>query len=366
MHVKYTGLWNWKKKILFDDDMLKFYQSEFEDINIHDDYHFFFLDRKQFQWFFKHNILNYVSFQKLDRTYQNSQELQTYYDVLFEFIQKNQITHVVIMHTWQYRHPDFLKKLKNIWVVLALWTADDDSNTIKYCSLPYTKYYDYHFHVWVMFDAKKTIADILKEHGSKNPLWVPLWAMQIHINNNIDFEHRDIEVCYIGNVNPLKLFRLSKLKRHFGDRFKLYGAQGNGDWKSIKWIFYKIVNRLFSIWYVQKLSDEELTQVYARTKIWFNMHLVSYKWPSNMRLYELPMNWVMQLCDNEKWLHKTFVVGKEIIAYKNISDAIQKIEYYLKHDKERIEIAKAWYTRAKWKYTCENNFRKVLSTIFEN
>jgi len=58
--------------------------------------------------------------------------------------------------------------------------------------------------------------------------------MQIHINNNIDFEHRDIEVCYIGNVNPLKLFRLSKLKRHFGDRFKLYGAQGNGDWKSIK------------------------------------------------------------------------------------------------------------------------------------
>lgn len=94
--------------------MLKFYTTEFENINKDNGYHFFFLDRKQFQGFFKHNILNYVSFGKLDMTYKKSPELQKYYDELFEFIQKNQITHIVIMHTGQYRHPEFLKRLQDI------------------------------------------------------------------------------------------------------------------------------------------------------------------------------------------------------------------------------------------------------------
>ncbi len=364
MKVHYTESGNGKKKVLFDDDMLRLYQPEFHHINIHDEYRFFFLGRKQFQWFFRHSLLNYVSFQTLDVTYKTSKALQSYYDALFQLIQENRITHVVIMHTGQYRHPAFISRLQNIWVVVSLRTADDDSNTINYCSLPYTKYYDYHFHAGVMFDATKTIADVFKEHWSKHPIRIPLWAMKIHTNDVVDFDHRDIEICYIGNVNPLKIFRLSTLKRHFGDRFKLYGAQWNWDRKSLKWIFYKVINKLFSIGYVQELTDEQLKKVYARTKIWFNMHLIPYKWPSNMRLYELPINWVMQLCDNEIWLQRIFKVGKEVIAYKNMRDAIQKIEYYLKHDQERLAIAKAGYDKTTWNYTCENNFRKVLSTIF--
>ena len=59
----------------------------------------------------------------------------------------------------------FLQLLKKEGITIALSTADDDTRAIQYCSFPYTKYYDYHFHVGVMYDKEgKTIADVLKEH----------------------------------------------------------------------------------------------------------------------------------------------------------------------------------------------------------
>ncbi|MFA6256015.1 MAG: glycosyltransferase [Candidatus Absconditabacterales bacterium] len=217
-----------------------------------------------------------------------------------------------------------------------------------------------------MYDKKgTTIADKLKEWGG-NPVWIPLGARADHINTNIDFDNRDIEVCYIGNINPRKLFRLSKLKRHFGARLKLYGGQGNGDWKSLKGIFYKIVNKLFGLGYIEPISEDKLKEIYGRTKIGFNMHLVSWKGPSNSRMYELPINGVMQLCDNKLGLNRVFEVGKEVVAYENIHNAIQKIEYYLQNDEERIKVAKAGYERAIKYYTYDLVWKRILSVMSQD
>ena len=265
---------------------------------------------------------------------------------------------MTILASW---FPSKLKKLKTI---ISLFTMDDDYSTINYCSLPYTKYYDYHFHVWVMFDKQgKTIADKLKEYGG-NPIWIPYWYFADHLNSNIDFYNRDIDICYIWNINPPKLIRLSKLKRHFWDKLKLFWQQWNWDRISLKWIFYKITNKIFRLWYIEPVSDEKLKEIYKRTKIWFNLHLCPRKWPSNLRLYELPANWVMEICDNDLWMRKIFNVGKEIITYKNISEAITKIEYYLQHEEERIQIAKQWYKKTINNYSFENNLKNMFDIIF--
>lgn len=361
MDLQYTTFWNWKIKIFIDVNLLERYQKDLDIIVKDDRYTFYFLERSRITSLFKHDIFNNISFRKLNRTYKRSKILKDHYRQIVDFCKKENIKIAVFTSTGQYRHPDFLKQLKNLGMTITLTTADDDTSRINYCSLPYTKYYDYHFHVGVMYDKHwTTIADVLKKHGG-NPLWLPLWARSNHINDAFSYTDRDIEVCYIGNVNPPKLWRLSRLKHHFGDRFKLYGAQWNGDRKSLKGIFYKITNKVFWLWYVQKLTDTELLDVYRRTKIGFNMHLVPRKWPSNSRLYELPLNGVMQLCDNKLWLPKVFEIDKEIIYYSSISDAINKIEYYLAHEDERIAIAKAWYERAKDNY----EYFYSLSAIFK-
>jgi len=365
MKIKYTTFWNGDKKILFDIEMLSYYKIEFENINKNNDYTFYFLKRNQFVWLFQHDILNRVSYSKLDKFYKESQILKKYYNNLINLCKVEKISHIVFTSTWQYWHPDFLNELKNNKIIISLSTADDDTNQINYCSRPYTKYYDYHFHVWVMYDKRwTTIADKLKQWWW-NPIWIPLWARAKHINKNVNFENRDIEVTYIWNVNPPKIFRLSKLKKHFWDRLKLYWWQWNWDWKSLKWIFYKLTNIIFWLWYIEAISDEKLKEIYRKSKIGFNMHLVDYKWPSNSRMYELPANWVMQICDNELGLKNIFKNWKEIVAYKNIDDAIEKIEYYLKNKDERIKIAKAWYDKAINNYKVEQSFKKILNLIFK-
>lgn len=360
MDFTFSTFGNWGKKVLFDVEMLEYYEEEFNFINRLNEYTFYFLHRNDFISLFKHNILNRVTHWELDKTYKTSVTLKEYYSHLLDFCRGHSIDVIFFTSTWQYWHPEFLQKLKDLGIVLALSTADDDTDTINYCSLPYTRYYDYHFHVGVMFDANTTIAQKLREYGSKCPIWVPLWARAGHINENVSFMSRDIELCYIGNMNPQKFLRISKLKRHFKDRLKLYGSQWNGDWKTLKWIFYKICNKIFQLWYIEKISDSQLLNIYKRTKIGFNLHLVPIKWPSNSRMYELPCNGVMQLCDNQIWLAKIFDLWKEVVWYKNINDAIQKIEYYLSHESERIEIAKSGYKKAINNYRYRDSLETML------
>lgn len=365
MEIKYIQIWDWKKTICLSDSWsLDWYKKDFELFTKkHKEYRFLFLDHGQYSRFFKESIFWHISSKNLDKTFKKSSLLKEYYSSLKTFLKDRWIKNFLVVSTWQYWHPDFLKSIKDLWVKLDIYTVDDDYS-IEFCSLPYTKYYDHHFHVWVMYDEKITIAEKLKEYWQKNPIRLPLGALEWHINENINFENRDIDVCYIWNVNPPKFFRLSKLKRHFWDRFKLYWKQWNGDRKSLKWIFYKICNKIFKLWYVEKISDEKLIDIYSRTKIWFNMHLDPIKWPSNIRTYELPYNWVMQLCDDVIWLKKVFNIWEEVIWYENISDAIKKIDFYLENEKERQRIAYNGHLRAtKEKYKFQTTLESIIKTI---
>lgn len=52
--------------------------------------------------------------------------------------------------------------------------------------------------------------------------------------------------------------------------------------------------------------------------------------------------------------------GKEFVSYSSISDAVDKCDYYLKHDDIRFEIA----TKGRMKTLVENNLKNRLITIF--
>ena len=98
-----------------------------------------------------------------------------------------------------------------------------------------------------------------------------------------------------------------------------------------------------------------------RTKIGLNMH-ISYG-PINTRLYQLPANGVMQICDCKKGLGDVFEIDKEIIAYKSINEAIELIKYYLSDEKERENIALAGYRRVMTDYRRVSTFSHACHLI---
>ena len=65
----------------------------------------------------------------------------------------------------------------------------------------------------------------------------------------------------------------------------------------------------------------------------------------NMRMFEATGMGTLLLTDHKTGIENVFVPDKEIVTYKTIDEAIEKVAYYLKHDTERERIAKAGQAR---------------------
>jgi len=165
----------------------------------------------------------------------------------------------------------------------------------------------------------------------------------------------------VGGCYLPKVFRMFKLKKHFGDRMIMYGRGWNSSNSIIKTFILKVIKFIYKIPQIEELPKNKLIDLYQDAKIGFNIHM-SYG-PSNLRMYELPMNGVMQICDCEEGIKELYKLDEEVVAYKNINDAIRMIEYYLQNERKRIEIARAGYHRAKDNYRVEQSFEKILKEI---
>ena len=71
----------------------------------------------------------------------------------------------------------------------------------------------------------------------------------------------------------------------------------------------------------------------------------------NERNYEILGSGGFMLVDNVNGINEIFQDKKESVVYSSIGGLIDKVKHYLTNEKERIEIAKNGYERAKkWTY----------------
>jgi len=97
--------------------------------------------------------------------------------------------------------------------------------------------------------------------------------------------------------------------------------------------------------WIRAIGFDEFIPLYHRTKIGINVHNRGDYTVGGYRMFELPANGVMQICDGGEYLGSFFDVGAEVVGYRNADDLIDKIRYYLAHDAEREAIARAGFRR---------------------
>jgi spore maturation protein CgeB len=184
--------------------------------------------------------------------------------------------------------------------------------------------------------------------------------MQLYEKEPAFFENRDVDLVYLGKPHPEKLGRLALLKKRFGERFRVHGRwglQGFAGWTGLmsgKAVYWRRVTAI---------SSEGRSRLYCRSKIGFNMHVSDIpKETGNMRMYELPACGVMQVCDKAgRDAHASiFVPDREAVFYDDLNDAIERIEYYIAHPVERIQIARAAYERVSRDYDHDRNFVSLI------
>ena len=105
--------------------------------------------------------------------------------------------------------------------------------------------------------------------------------------------------------------------------------------------------------------------IIANSKITITKHITSVAngYANNMTLFEATGCGSMLLCDEKRNIGELFEPGKEIITYKNADDAVDKIHYYLNHEDERAQIAKAGQARTLRDHNGTVRMRQMLEKI---
>lgn len=90
----------------------------------------------------------------------------------------------------------------------------------------------------------------------------------------------------------------------------------------------------------------DLFQAFGRSQITLNRHIdVAENNANNMRLFEATGCGALLITDYKDNLNSLFEIGKEVVAYRSVEEAISLIGYYRDNPEKAREIAKAGQTR---------------------
>ncbi|MCM1154691.1 MAG: glycosyltransferase [Roseburia sp.] len=111
-------------------------------------------------------------------------------------------------------------------------------------------------------------------------------------------------------------------------------------------------------------SLTESSKVYYAGKINLNVTLRSIESGVPLRIFEIMSVGGFVLSNWQEGIEELFEEGKEIVTFKSPEEMLEKAEYYLAHDKERIRIGIGGYQKVKNCYTFEHQLEKIISILY--
>ena len=287
---------------------------------------------------------SYVRAQLLDNLYYaNHPRLQQLYRDIQEKIKAEQAD-VLMVDTYCPYHPDFLQKLK-IYKVLRIADGPLASYDRDFAYLHAFDHILYHSPAY----SRDMRMDQKLRYCRANTIdfW-PLGSFDALCDRSkteadIHAGERDIDVLFIGALHVNKMPLLATVKKAFGRRLRLHGVANLK-----KNVYFNLMHGLPG--WVTPVAFEDYVRLYQRTKIGINVHNRGKYTVGGYRLFDLPANGVMQISDGGEYLESFFTPGKEIVAYEEAPELIDKVNYYLTHEQERLQIALAGFRRAQRDY----------------
>jgi len=220
-----------------------------------------------------------------------------------------------------------------------LRTSDIGHRTIKILwALDVYRFDQRKFMLWIkndfdyIFTTQKKFVDIFRPTKS---YWLP-YACDPETHKKFSLP-KIYDVVFVGNTNP----------KVYPERVKL-----------LKLIGEKINLKVFSGVY-----GEDLAKIYSQAKIVFNK---SANGEINMRVFETLSCGSLLVTDrlnSEAGLEELFQDKKHLVLYDNEKDLLEKIDYYLKNESEREEIALIGQKEVHSKHTYEHRTEEVLKKI---
>jgi len=118
-------------------------------------------------------------------------------------------------------------------------------------------------------------------------------------------------------------------------------------------------------WPKGRVGTYEMIKIFNQTKINLNLSNASRGQVNQMkgRDFEIPGCGGFMIRGNSEDLSDYFSVGEEVVTYNDITDLVEKIKYYLKHDNEREIIKEKGYLRVLNEHTYTKHFSRIFEIV---
>ncbi|MCM1388209.1 MAG: glycosyltransferase [Bacillus sp. (in: Bacteria)] len=113
-----------------------------------------------------------------------------------------------------------------------------------------------------------------------------------------------------------------------------------------------------------EVNPDDAYRVFYASKINLNITLRSIESGVPLRVFDIMSVGGFVLSNYQEEAAELFEEDKEIVLFKTPEEMIEKIDYYLKHEKERIRIGYNGYQKVKNCYTYKHQLQKIISVLF--
>ncbi|OLO35865.1 hypothetical protein BTR23_16075 [Alkalihalophilus pseudofirmus] len=256
--------------------------------------------------------------------------------------------------------PHVLTFIKQHQIPVAIWLTEDPYYTDK--TLKIIHHYDY------IFTIESACVDIYKKKGHKNVHHLALGVNpSIFSPGSIIKNNEKYDICLVGFPYPDRIKIIQYLLDHTPYSILTVGST----WNSLL-ANYKTTNnyQIIETW----VEPQRVASFYNQSKIVLNTYRpYDFKYNRNTkgvinqsinnRTFEIASCGAFQLTELKPDLVKYFIDNKEIVSFTSIDDLLHKINYYLKHEKERKGIGVNARKRVLQNHTFAYRLNKMLNII---
>jgi glycosyltransferase involved in cell wall biosynthesis len=108
----------------------------------------------------------------------------------------------------------------------------------------------------------------------------------------------------------------------------------------------------------------DMYRALAESVVTVNVHIdVAENYANNMRLYEATGCGAMLVTDAKDNLPELFVPGLEVVAYRDVAEAVDQIRYYVDHPEEAATIARAGQARTLRSHTYRHRMEELVDIL---
>lgn len=148
------------------------------------------------------------------------------------------------------------------------------------------------------------------------------------------------------------------------ERIKTMNAMG--DKFSVNFYTFNAENegRLMQSIVRPRISEEEMYAVFHFTKINLNLTMRSIESGVPQRVFDIMAVGGFTLSNYQPEAEELFEPGKEIILAHSLEEMLDLADYYLRHENERQQIARAGFERVQRDYSYEKLLGYILRTVY--